>query len=97
MLLVSFATRSFRRPQLRLARSAARCGVTRHRAWSDDEFRRTTFAKQHAEISSHERGGGYWLWKPYVVLDALESVREGELVLYSDVSHVWQASPDALR
>ena len=45
----------------------------------DDNFR-----KSHSEILSIKRGNGLWLWKPYVILDALEHVSEGDYVFYCD-------------
>lgn len=42
------------------------------------------------------RGAGYWLWKPYVLLDALDRVSEGSLVLYTDVAVNYVAPPDGL-
>jgi hypothetical protein len=33
---------------------------------------------------ANPRGFGYWAWKPFVILKALESVRPGAIVLYAD-------------
>ena len=30
------------------------------------------------------RGAGYWLWKPYIIKDALASVEDGDYVFYVD-------------
>ena len=32
----------------------------------------------------HKRGGGYWLWKPLVIKHALESLHDGEVLMYID-------------
>lgn len=32
----------------------------------------------------YERGGGYWLWKPYILFDALSKVDEGDIIVYAD-------------
>lgn len=47
-------------------------------------------------LSLDMRGAGYWLWKPYILLDALDRVPEGSLVLYTDVAVCHVAPPDAL-
>jgi hypothetical protein len=31
-----------------------------------------------------ERGNGYWIWKPYIILQKLEEVSYGDIVVYSD-------------
>lgn len=33
---------------------------------------------------SHKRGGGYWLWKPWVVLKAMEYADDTDIIIYSD-------------
>ncbi len=35
-------------------------------------------------IYNHQRGGGYWIWKPYVILDMLKKIPEEDIVLYLD-------------
>ena len=35
-------------------------------------------------VRQYERGGGYWLWKPYVLFDALSKVDEGDIIVYAD-------------
>lgn len=32
----------------------------------------------------HKRGGGYWVWKPWAVLQALKIAGENDIVVYSD-------------
>ena len=44
----------------------------------------TDFYKDNQSILDEERGGGWWVWKPYVILDALSKVEEGDYVLYCD-------------
>lgn len=41
------------------------------------------------KISSHElmkykRGGGYWLWKPWVIYDALSRIEDEDMLVYCD-------------
>lgn len=46
----------------------------------DDDFK-----KKNAKTLSVRRGAGLWLWKPYVILKALnELAEEGDTVFYSD-------------
>lgn len=35
-------------------------------------------------LFSYKRGGGYWLWKPWVVLQALSRAKEDDIIVYSD-------------
>jgi hypothetical protein len=42
------------------------------------------FKKMNRETLDLSRGAGYWLWKPHIILDALERSRPNEIVLYID-------------
>ncbi len=33
---------------------------------------------------SQKRGGGYWLWKPYIILDALKKIKNDDYLIYYD-------------
>lgn len=40
---------------------------------------------RHHDIFTESRGAGYWLWKPFIIYDALlKSVKEGDHLLYCD-------------
>lgn len=38
-------------------------------------------------LMGYKRGGGYWLWKPYVILQALKQCDEHDVVVYSDAGN----------
>jgi FkbM family methyltransferase len=43
------------------------------------------FRSRHSDILNREtRGFGYWIWKPKVILDAFEDMRDGDSLLYAD-------------
>ena len=37
--------------------------------------------KKHFKVT---RGGGYWVWKPYIILDALSKINHNDMLLYMD-------------
>lgn len=39
---------------------------------------------KYSPLFAYSRGGGYWAWKPYVVMDALSKCEEGDIVCYAD-------------
>lgn len=45
----------------------------------DEEFK-----KKNISVLKEKRGGGYWLWKPYVLLDALNRIDTDDYLFYSD-------------
>ncbi|MCE7622166.1 hypothetical protein LGV68_18780 [Vibrio sp. LQ2] len=42
------------------------------------------FVKKNHSIMSSKRGGGYWLWKPYLVQKKLKNIKYGDYIVYSD-------------
>lgn len=42
------------------------------------------FIKKNAMIINANRGAGYWLWKPYIILKTLEEVNDGDIIFYCD-------------
>lgn len=36
-------------------------------------------------LKADVRGYGYWVWKPYIILDALKQIEDGDILLYLDV------------
>jgi hypothetical protein len=55
----------------------------------------TTFYKENKKILDFPRGGGYWLWKPYVILETFKSIKDGDVVFYLDAGD--DASEDTVR
>ncbi|KAH3732356.1 FkbM family methyltransferase [Pelomyxa schiedti] len=57
----------------------------------------TAYLNQHKDILSASRGAGYWLWKPYVIHEALTyRAAEGDILFYCDSDNVFKTSADPL-
>jgi len=42
------------------------------------------FFNKYNDILSLKRGGGYWLWKEYIILKKLNEINDGEYIVYCD-------------
>ena len=42
------------------------------------------FIKNHKNILSLKRGGGYWLWKPYIINDTINKINNDDILFYID-------------
>lgn len=51
---------------------------------------------QHPEHFEHKRGGGYWIWKPYIVLKELERMHDDEVLVYVDAGAFLLSRVDSL-
>jgi hypothetical protein len=84
--LITYATPNFRHRQLILGASARANGVVdRVTAFSPDALRRIGFAERFPNLHLHERGSGFWAWKPFIIGHLLDRVADGDIVFYCDV------------
>lgn len=42
------------------------------------------FQNKFKDILSRPRGGGYWIWKPYIINKHLEKMKEDDILIYLD-------------
>jgi len=57
----------------------------------DDDFK-----LKNNHILSQPRGAGYWIWKPYIILDMLSKIKDGDFLIYMDSGAFLCKSPDDL-
>ena len=43
-----------------------------------------SFREKYFEVLRQKKGGGYWLWKPWIIQNALEQINYNDLLFYSD-------------
>ena len=46
------------------------------------------FVRKNAHIFTQKTGGGYWLWKPWVIAETLRKIPEGDILIYADTGFV---------
>lgn len=51
------------------------------------------FKQKNKVILDSKRGGGYWLWKPYIILDMLNKIENGDYLIYMDSGAKFTKSP----
>lgn len=42
------------------------------------------FSKEWKEVFSEKRGGGYWVWRPYIIQESLNKIEENDFLVYLD-------------
>ena len=50
----------------------------------------TDFYAQHRDVLDQRRGGGYWLWKPYLIGRELQRLEPGDFLVYTDCGYPWR-------
>jgi hypothetical protein len=71
--------------------SAREHGVDRCYPWAKDMISGSNLSGHQKEfylfnrdVLDQDRGAGYWLWKPYILMRALEQCEEGDILIYAD-------------
>ncbi len=80
--------------QKRLHQSALqRGGVDAVIPWNAEKLQETEFARNNHQILSLKRGYGFWLWKPFIILDGLRKIDSGDYLIYHDVGRPKRGDP----
>ena len=82
---ITYGNRKYRKAKERIRREAEEMGcfnggITLYGPENlSDEFKNATKG-----VIDQGRGGGYWIWKPFVIMDALSKANENDIVVYAD-------------
>jgi hypothetical protein len=88
-ILVNYATSShYGRQRLNALSAIARGGVDRYVSYRPHHLDRE-FVKDNSYLLKHGRGGGLWVWKPYIILHALSQAAEEDVIIYCDSDSVF--------
>ena len=84
--LISFATENYLNSQNNLNTSGMRYGFDSFFSYQPKHIDQY-FINKHNNIfqNGNSRGYGYWIWKPYIILDFMDRIEYGDMVMYSDV------------
>jgi hypothetical protein len=82
--LVTYATPEFVPQAERLVESAFAAGFDNARVFGPADLAGTDFAKRNARVLEAKRGGGFWLWKPHLLLQLVRQLEPEACLLYSD-------------
>lgn len=85
LIVVNFACETYRPAQRSQSASARAMGADRVIAWDLTRLRANPFYAANADILAEPRGCGWWLWKPFIIHEALAGADDGDVVVYWDV------------
>jgi len=86
---ITYANEKYKEKQNKLCRLVGSYNeYERVKFYSEEWLRTTKFFEENQWVLYQERGGGYWLWKPYVILETLKEIPEGDVVVYLDCGDV---------
>lgn len=84
--LVSCATKEFYKKQKVLNESALKFGIDKTFSYTDKMLEKTNFYRNNKKILDQKKapGYGYSMWKPYIILEVMEKMEEGDILFYVD-------------
>jgi len=82
---ISYSDERYEKSLNNLGETSKTIGGTNEFIGYKEEWLKTTdFWKKNGFILSRPRGAGYWIWKPYIILETFKNLEDGDVVLYSD-------------
>lgn len=84
-VLISFGNEKYYKSLDLLEKTSIEVGkVDQFVRYTQDWLKTTEFYKKNQFILLRPRGAGYWIWKPFIILETFNSLQEGDTVMYSD-------------
>lgn len=80
--LVTYADENFKEKQQFLHQTHKEKFV--HHPYNREWIVSTDFYQENQTILDDAKGAGWWIWKPYVILDTMKNSNEGDFVVYCD-------------
>lgn len=68
--------------------SAMNHGADGYSIWTPGDLS-AEFKETMAEVLQHERGAGFYCWKPYIVHREMCRLKDGDILLYCDAGNEW--------
>lgn len=88
VIAVNYADKNFRRAQKLNSKTARIWGADKVIEYGPGDIDET-FRRRNQEILAAQRGGGYYLWKPYFYRKAYDELGEGDYLVYIDSGAVY--------
>lgn len=70
------------------ASSGMKHGANNARTYTPEDLSQS-FKDQVAHILKHERGAGFYCWKPYVIAREMNDLNDGDVLVWSDAGTTW--------
>jgi hypothetical protein len=95
-VLINYAHAGFRQSQVANAESGIKIGKFDDAISYNIDTLDEDFKVKNAHILSQPRGAGYWIWKPHIILKTLNTLKDNDIVFYSDSGAIFIDSAQPL-
>ncbi|STA98788.1 hypothetical protein [Clostridium baratii] len=84
IIAINYADKNFEKSQKFNTKTAYRKGKVDHVIEFTPNDIDNKFYIENKEVLDMKRGGGYWLWKPYILLKTINKYKYGDYIFYCD-------------
>ncbi len=88
IIAANYADKKFRRAQRLNSKTARQWGADRVIEYTAEDID-AAFRAANKEILDNPRGGGYYLWKPYVFYRGYQELQDGDYLIYTDAGSIY--------
>jgi hypothetical protein len=93
---ISYASRHFQTRNTVIESSAARLGFFDSFTCLTETDLSESFKEEFKEVYNNStRGGGYWIWKPHIIYNALKNLKDNDFLVYVDAGCNFCATTEA--
>jgi len=80
---ISYASRHFQNRYTNILNLGNNCGLfNEFKCFTENDIDEN-FKQKYKEVWN-QRGGGYWIWKPYIISKMLEQMKDNDILVYID-------------
>lgn len=85
--ILTFAKGNFIESQQKLKNHLVSIGLLNQKHITDKDLPES-FLSEHSDILSLKKGYGYWIWKPFIILNELQKLNDDEILIYIDSTDI---------
>jgi len=85
IVLITYADGKYEERRSKLVQRAFELGAANKSIeWDRETIEKTEFYNKNLHTFRAPIGAGYWIWKPYIILNALKKLEDNEVLVYMD-------------
>ena len=86
-VFITYGDNRYRLKKLILKHQAKKLGFQETYAFGKSDLHHE-FIRKCEPFINYKRGGGYWLWKPYIIFRELSKISENDILVYCDAGSI---------
>jgi len=92
---ISYASRHFDNRYNTITKIGTHCGLFDSFTCFREQDIDNDFKDKYKEVWNMSKGGGYWIWKPYIISKMLEQMNDNDILVYIDAGCHINITPES--